>query len=150
MALPRDFTDLLRAFGAAEVHYLLVGGYAVSFHAVPRFTKDIDLWIDPSEDNLERAVAALAHFGAPTSAVDALRSSTGLDVVWMGRPPMRIDLMKEIPGVVFEEAWPRRVSTSWDGVSVTIIGREDLIRAKRASGRELDLIDATTLERTKA
>lgn len=149
MALPPDLKDLLGEFDAAEVRYLVIGGYAVSFHSAPRFTKDLDLWVEDSAENLERAEHALAKFGAPDAAVVSLRSARGLDVVWMGNPPLRIDLMKQIPGGDFSSAWQRRVTTRWDDVPVSVIGIEDLLAAKRASGREQDRIDADALERAR-
>jgi hypothetical protein len=144
--LPQDFRDLLREFADADVRYLLVGGYAVSFHARPRFTKDIDLWLEDSEDNLKQVEAALARFGAPSSVFEALRSASGLDVVWMGNPPMRADFMKQIPGGDFSAAFPRRVQTTWDDAPISVIGLEDLLAAKRASGRPQDVLDAELLE----
>lgn len=146
MEIYPDFRDLIGAFAAAEVRYLLVGGYAVAFHAQPRFTKDIDLWVDASEENLTRVQRALESFGAPEGFVEELRRGAPLDVVWMGRPPTRIDLMKAIPGVVFADAFERRAVAKWTGVDVSVIGLADLIAAKRASGREQDLIDVRALE----
>lgn len=78
MALPPDFKDLLREFTAADVHHLVVGGYAASFHSVPRFTKDLDLWLEDSPENLERVRSALVRFGAPPSVLDAVASTRGL------------------------------------------------------------------------
>lgn len=147
MELYPDFRDLFGAFAAADVRYLLVGGYAVAFHGRPRFTKDLDLWVDDSEDNLTRAQSALDSFGAPDGLVEALRLGDPLDVVWMGRPPTRIDLVKAIPGVIFADAFGRRVVGTWQGVEVSVIGLDDLIVAKKASGREQDLIDVHALER---
>jgi hypothetical protein len=146
MELYPDFRDLLGAFVAAEVRYLLVGGYAVAFHGRPRFTKDLDLWVDASEDNLARLERALDAFGAPDGLVEALRLGDPLDVVWMGRPPTRVDLVKAIPGVVFADAFERRVADTWLGVDVSVIALDDLIVAKKASGRPQDLIDVRALE----
>ena len=133
-SLSPDFRDLLQAFADAEVRYLLVGGYAVGFHAVPRFTKDLDLWVGASTENLARIRAALTAFGAPSSMAEQLVSAEPLDVVWMGRPPNRIDLMKGVPGGDFEAAWTSRVASSWDGTPLLIVGRDTLRELKRASG----------------
>ena len=146
MDLPRDFKDLLQAFADAEVRYLVVGGYAVAFHARPRFTKDIDIWVEDSAENLARLTDALQRFGAPAGMAEQLRDADALDVVWMGRPPMRVDLVKSIPGVAFAEAFPRRAEATWGGVRLAVIGRDDLIAAKRASARDQDLLDVTLLE----
>ncbi len=147
MGLPPDLIDLLAAFADADVRFLVVGGYAVGAHGHPRFTNDIDLWLAPEPSNVAAAVSALATFGAPPAVIDGLRQASGLDVVWMGSPPVRIDFMLHIPGLEFEDAWPRRVTTVWDGARVSIIGREDLITAKLASGRDVDRLDAEALSR---
>ncbi|HEY4185714.1 MAG TPA: hypothetical protein VGP07_11635 [Polyangia bacterium] len=146
MEIYPDFRDLIGAFAAADVRYLLVGGYAVGFHGRPRFTKDLDLWIEDSEENLLRLAEALVSFGAPGNLADELRRAEPLDVVWMGRPPTRIDLVKAIPGVTFADVYPRRTTFAWHDVFVAVIGRNDLIAAKRASGRDQDLLDVKVLE----
>jgi hypothetical protein len=144
--LPPDLIDLLREFAAADVQYLLVGGYAVAVHAEPRFTKDIDLWLNPEAGNLRQAEAALARFGAPERTLEALRSLSGLDVAWMGNPPLRFDFMVGVPGGRFEAAWPRRLELRWQGVPVSVVGARDLVELKRASGRAQDLVDAEAVE----
>jgi hypothetical protein len=118
----------------------------VGFHAAPRFTKDIDLWIGSTTDDLDRIEAALRRFGAPEATVASLRELKGLDVAWMGNPPLRFDFMKEVPGGVFEACYPRRVASEWGGVPVSVVGADDLLRLKRASGRPQDLVDADALE----
>jgi hypothetical protein len=143
--LPPDFQDLLQEFDDAEVKYLVVGGYAVSFHARPRFTKDLDIWLEDSAVNLSRAKTALRRFGAPEPTLDALEAARGLDVVWMGRPPLRVDLMKQIPGAEFGPAFERRVISDWNGVEVAVLSRQDLIESKAASGRDQDLVDEKLL-----
>ncbi len=144
-SLSLDFRDLLTAFADAEVRYLLVGGYAVGLHAEPRFTKDLDLWVDAETENLQRVRAALARFGAPASVADSLEQADSLDVVWMGRPPNRIDLMTTVPGGDFPRAWATREVRQWGGVEVQVVGREELRGLKLASGRPKDLLDAQAL-----
>jgi hypothetical protein len=145
MPLHPDFRDLLAVFAAHNVDYLVVGGYAVGFHARPRFTKDIDLWVGHSPENLKRAHAALEEFGAPAAMLEQLESALDEDVLWMGVPPVRIDVVKGVPGGDFPACLSRRVRTSWDGVSVSVISRDDLIVIKRASGRPQDLLDVEAL-----
>ena len=142
-----DFADLLGAFAEEGVEYLLVGGYAVSFHGEPRATKDMDLWISGASENVERVARALIRFGAPPHILAALRSQGPDEFIFFGRPPVRVDLLRSIPGIGFDEAWAGRVSATWDDVPVTVIGRDDLIVAKRAAGRPRDLEDADMLER---
>jgi len=146
MDLPSDLIDLLAAFDVEKVEYLLVGGQAVALHGVPRFTKDVDIWLGESDDNLERALRALAAFGAPASTLGDLRSAHGLDVVWMGHPPARIDLMKNVPGGRFGEAFAARVLFEVGGQQVSCVSKAHLVAQKRASGRPQDLLDAAALE----
>jgi hypothetical protein len=146
MALPSDLIDLLAEFVATGVEYLLVGGQALALHDHPRFTRHADLWLRDSPDNIERAQRALVRFGAPVNVVAALATAEPLDVVWMGVPPARIDLMKGVPGGHFAEAWSTRVTHTIAGTTVFVVGRQELIRLKRASGRAQDLLDAERLE----
>lgn len=145
--LPLDFVDLLAAFGDAEVRYLVIGGYAVGYHDRPRTTKDLDILLDREPQNIGRACRSLLEFGAHIDVVSHLEAAIDDEVVWMGHPPLRVDFLKDAPGVDFADAWTRRVVSSWSGVAVNVISRVDLIRSKRASGREQDLIDARNLER---
>lgn len=147
MDLPSDLIDLLAEFAEEEVEYLLIGGLAVALHGLPRFTKDADLWLRDTPDNIARAQRALEAFGAPAATRDGLATISGLDVVWMGHPPSRIDLMKAVPGGDFDRAWASRRAVESAGVPITLIGREELVRLKRESGRPQDLIDAEKLER---
>ncbi len=149
MALSPDLIELLREFGAAEVRYLLIGGQALGFHGAPRFTKVTDFWIPIDPDNLHRVTAALQKFGAPEATVRALSELKGLDVAWMGNPPVRFDFMAQVPGGDFEAAWSRRVTSQWEGAPVQVISADDLIQLKRASGRPQDLLDADMLAARK-
>ena len=146
MHLYPDFVDLLAAFEGEAVRYLIVGGYAVAFHSRPRFTKDIDLWLEPGPDNGARVLRALEAFGAPRAAREALEAASADDIVWMGTPPVRVDMLLSLPGVPdFAEAWGRRVDTEWSGVRARLLGRADLLRAKLASTRPQDILDAAGL-----
>jgi len=147
MALPPDLIELLSEFAAAGVEALLVGGHAVAVHGRPRFTKDADLWIGDDPANVARACAALERFGAPRAVIEALPSAAPLDVLWMGHPPARIDLMKAVPGGDFAACWSRRLEIEDDGVRVNVVGRDDLVQLKLASGRPQDLEDARMLSR---
>ena len=148
MDLLPDFRDLLSALADSNAEYLVVGGWAVGVHSEPRFTKDLDIRIGQSPENLERVVRALETFGAPPGILDDLRRLGPDEFLFLGVPPARIDVLRTIPGADFEAAFADRLSIEWDGVAVNVIGREDLIRAKRAAGRERDLRDLRALERT--
>ncbi|MBM4342154.1 MAG: nucleotidyltransferase [Deltaproteobacteria bacterium] len=150
MKIPRDFADLLEAFAAQGVQYLVVGGYAVGAHDVPRFTKDIDLLIDATPENRDRCTLALQEFGAPDAVVAAMRDAGPDDVVWLGQPPLRIDLLQSIPGIDFAQAWPRRLTLDLEGLSIEVIGLQDLIAAKQAAARPQDRRDARALRRKLA
>jgi hypothetical protein len=146
MALQPDYKDILAAFAAHSVEYLVVGGYAVGFHGRPRFTKDLDLWVRPTTDNIESVKRALHAFGAPTTVIDQLESASLEDVLWMGAPPVRIDILKGVPGGDFERAFQSRITSDWDGVQVFVVSRRELVALKRASGRPQDIVDADSLE----
>jgi hypothetical protein len=147
MALNPDFRDLFAAFNAARVRYLLVGGYALAFHGRPRFTKDLDVWLDPESENAQRAYAALETFGAP---LHELRISDlerpGL-IFQIGVAPNRIDVLTSIDGVTFAEGWSDRQETQYSDQKVPVIGLRHLIKNKRATGRPQDLLDADELEK---
>lgn len=145
MDLPPDLIELLAEFAAARVEYLLVGGQAVGLHGIPRFTKYADLWLRDSPENLARAEVALVAFGAPVATIEGLASAQGLDVVWMGHPPVRIDLMKNVPGGDFERAWGSHVVFEVGRVSISCVAREELVHLKRQSGRPQDLADVAAL-----
>lgn len=147
MDLPSDLIDLLAEFVAERVDFLLIGGQALAVHGLPRFTKDADLWLRDSPENLARACAALARFGAPQTTISALGPAAPLDVVWMGHPPNRIDLMKGVPGGDFEMAWRTRDTVRIAELDVPLVSRAELIRLKLASGRPQDLVDAAALGR---
>jgi predicted nucleotidyltransferase len=147
MALHPDFVDLLAAFAEEKVEYLIIGGYAVAFHGRPRFTKDIDLWIGVDPENLSRATQALALFGAPPALVSELRALGPEQVLYLGRPPVRVDILRSLGSLSFEEAYARRIESEWDGVCVNIVSLADLLASKRAAGRSQDIADVEILER---
>ena len=150
MDLPLDFRELLEEFAREEVEHLIVGGYAIAFHARPRATKDLDLLLRGTVENLDRAAAALARFGAPGNVVSAIRSMQETDVVYLGQPPLRVDLLRMIDGVDTEAVFAHAVTGQWDGVAIQVIGLDDLIVNKRAAGRPQDLADVRVLERVRA
>lgn len=142
-----DFRDLLRALSDAEVRFLIVGAYAVSAHAEPRATGDLDVWVEPTPENASRAYAALRAFGAPLHELgEADLAERGI-VFQIGLPPRRIDLLTSITGVEFADAWPGRVAVEYAGVACHVIGRDALVANKRALGRAKDLADLELLAR---
>ena len=139
-----DFKELLSAFNAHHVKYLIVGGYAVSFHAQPRVTKDLDLFIKADPSNAKAAYAALASFGAPLETIKVEDLADRKKFVRFGHPPIAIDILPNVDGVDFNEAWERRVEGIIDeksGLKAFFISKPDLIASKIAAGRLRDLAD---------
>ncbi|HEX5474123.1 MAG TPA: hypothetical protein VFX12_05610 [Vicinamibacterales bacterium] len=140
-----DFVDLLRAFCDAEVRFLIVGAYALAIHGRPRATGDLDVWIEATPQNASRVIAALAAFGAPLRDVSVDDFSREGIVYQIGLPPGRIDLLTQLTGVTFSDAWPHRIRARFGEVEVDVIGRDAFIRNKRATGRTRDLADIEDL-----
>ena len=140
-----DFAELLRNLESFQVKYLIVGGHAVMLYTEPRYTKDLDIWVEASEENSGRVFQALAAFGAPLKELAPADFAKEGSFYQLGRPPARVDVLMSIDGVRFEEAWPRRQVGTFGGVNANFISREDLIRNKLATGRALDLHDAEQL-----
>ncbi|MGH7823300.1 MAG: hypothetical protein ACREQ9_26365 [Candidatus Binatia bacterium] len=145
--LNRDHLDLLRAFSDADVRFLVVGAHAVGYHAQPRATGDLDVWIEATPENARRAHGALATFGAPLLDLSVEDLATPGVVFQMGLPPNRIDVLTEISGVDFTEAWATRSEATVAGLKIPIIGFDCLLANKRAAGRPKDVGDIDALER---
>jgi len=143
-----DYRDILGALVAEQARFLVVGAHALAVHGYPRATVDIDIWIEPTPENADRVWRALAAFGAPLDDLDIDRQDfTRPDVVaQLGLPPNRIDLLTGVSGLTFEQAWGRRFEAPVEGVTVPVLGVEDLVTNKKASGREKDRADIRGLE----
>lgn len=142
-----DFKELLLAFNARNVDYLVVGAHALAAHGHVRATKDLDVWVRPQQDNAARVLQALTDFGAPLTdlaADDLTRSGT---IFQIGLPPLRIDIITNIDGVDFADAWRDRMETSFGGAPAFVISRHHLIANKKAAGRLQDLADIEKLNR---
>jgi hypothetical protein len=148
-----DFKELLSVFNAHNVKYLVVGGYAVSFHAQPRATKDLDLFIRADPANAKAAYAALASFGAPVSGIKVEDLSDPRKFIRFGREPVAVDILPGIDGVAFDEGWERRVEGVIDaasGLTAFFISKTDLIASKLATGRMRDLADVEDIREAEA
>ena len=141
-----DWSEFLRALIVHRVRFLLIGGHAVAGHAEPRLTEDIDVLVEPTAENGQRLHAALAAFGFGSVAPPAEQLAEPDKVFMLGRKPWRIDILTTIAGVSFEEAWAGRVPADFAGGPLFVIGREALIKNKRAAGRDKDLLDVALLE----
>lgn len=140
-----DFKDLLRIFNEHKVRYLVVGGYAVIKYTEPRYTKDLDVWVDASVKNARAVFAALREFGAPLTNITTADFAKEGSIYQIGRPPARVDVLTSIEGVGFADAWPNRMASDFDGIPAPVISRQDLLTNKRTVGRPQDLVDVSNL-----
>ncbi len=150
MSVNPDFRDLFAALNAAHAEFLIVGGYALAVHGAPRFTKDLDVWIKANPENGQKVWNALDEFGAPFLDLTLQDLSVPGIVFQMGLPPNRIDIITVIDGVEFHEAWEHRLTSAYGDQPVMVIGLDDLIRNKEATGRPQDSLDAQTLRKSRS
>jgi hypothetical protein len=142
----QDFVDLLRAFIAADVRFLVVGAYALALHGRPRATGDLDIWVEATPANADRVMRALAAFGAPLADVSRDDFASEGVTYQIGVPPGRIDILTALTGLAFADAWGERLRKPFGEVDVDFIGRAAFIRNKRATGRPKDLGDIDGME----
>ena len=143
--LQKDLRAFIELLNSSGVEYVIVGGFALAFHVRPRYTGDIDFLIRSTPENAAKLAAVLAGFGFGSlglTATDFLRPDC---IVQLGYPPNRIDLLTSVTGVETDSVWRGRVASDLDGLPVHFIGREDLIRNKRATGRTQDRADLEAL-----
>ncbi len=142
----RDFKEFFASLNANKVRYLVIGGAAYNVYAPPRATKDIDIWVEPARDNLERLIDAIAAFGFPTGDLDAEALLASTSVIMLGRAPNRIAVLTRPAGLRWDEAYRDRFEGTYDDVPIAFLSLEHLIEAKRAAARARDLADVETLE----
>jgi hypothetical protein len=145
MTLTPDFREFIALLNAHEVRYLVVGGYAVGLHGHPRYTKDIDIWIERTSANAERILNALAAFGFEDAGLSKDDFLAPDRVVQLGRPPNRIDLLTSLTGVSFADCYPNRAVEVIEGTELPYISLADLKTNKHALGRHQDLADLEEL-----
>jgi hypothetical protein len=143
--LPRDFKEFLKLLDKHGVEYLLIGGYAVAYYGYPRPTADMVVWIAMHPANATRITAALREFGFDTPELEERLFMQAGNIVRMGQPPMRLEILTTIDGVEFGQAYARRTIDKIDRQAVSLIGLEDLKFNKQASGRPKDLDDLSKL-----
>ncbi|MBF0502457.1 MAG: nucleotidyltransferase [Candidatus Riflebacteria bacterium] len=141
MFLAKDFKEFLRLLTEKSVKYLLIGGYAVTFHGYVRPTGDMDIWVDASSENIERLILLIKEFGFGDATLSIEDFSDPTKIFRMGLPPVRIEIMTSIDGVGFQECYSSRIVSIIDGISISIINLEQLKKNKKASGRHKDLSD---------
>lgn len=145
-----DFREMLSCLRDEGVEFIVVGAYALAAHGLPRATGDIDIWVRNSLENARRVMSALSKFGAPMSELSDDDFTSADRVVQFGVEPCRIDLLTGIDGVEFEEAWENKVGVMVDGLEIHVLSRDDLLKNKRAAGREKDRGDIAWLEKNPA
>ncbi len=145
MLIPSDYKELLKTLNRYGVRYLVVGAYAVIHHTEPRYTKDLDIWVEPEIKNAGRLYEALKKFGAPLKDITVKDFTNENSVYQIGVEPIRIDFLMSQSGVKFSEAWKQKVTARFEGIQVNIIGINELIRAKEKTKRPMDEIDIRNL-----
>lgn len=145
-SVSKDFEELFAFFSARKVRALIVGGYALAYHARPRYTKDIDVWIEATPENAKRLLEALDDFGFGSLDLSIEDFTKSGQIIQLGFPPSRIDLLTSIKGLSFAEAWEARIEDLFGETKVCYLGRDDLIRSKKAAGRAQDQVDIEVLE----
>ena len=135
-----DFVDLLSTFAAGNVRFLVVGAYALGVHGRPRATGDLDVWVEATPENAARVMKALGEFGAPLRDVSEADFSSPGCTYQIGSVPIRIDILTELTGLTFAEAWAGRLRRSFGPIEVDYLGREAFIQNKKATGRPKDLV----------
>jgi hypothetical protein len=146
MRLDQDFKEFIALLNEHEVRYLIVGGYAVAVHGHPRYTKDLDVWILTETGNAERLLLALEEFGFGSLGLTQGDFVTRDQVIQLGYPPNRIDILTSLEGVSFEDCYDSRATVELEGLLVPFISLDDLRKNKRALGRHQDLADLENLE----
>ncbi len=144
--LSKDFKEFIELLNGHNVRYLVVGGYAVAFHGYPRYTKDLDVWIELSAQNADNVIKALNEFGfggLGLKSEDFLESD---QIIQLGYPPNRIDILTTLKEINFEDCYKARVEVDIQGLKINFIDLENLKHNKRATGRPQDLADAENLE----
>jgi len=147
MTLDPDFEDFIQFLNQYEVDYMIVGGYAMAFHGSPRYTGDLDVWIDISESNAEKMLLVIQAFGFSSLGFkkeDFLKENL---INQIGYPPLRIDILTNIDGIDFKEAYTQKQVIEIEDLKANYIGLRDLIQNKKTSGREKDIIDVKTLQK---
>lgn len=145
MEIQADFAELLGLFNSQNVEYVVVGGYALAYHGAPRFTGDLDLLVKPDIQNAKRVMAALESFGFASVQIEVGDLAKPDQIIQLGMPPVRIDLITSLTGVSWEDVWSRKSSGSYGDIPVHYVGREQLVANKRATGRLRDLADLERL-----
>ena len=145
MILPQDFKEFISLLNENNVEYLVVGGYAVSYYGYPRYTGDMDIWINKTNENATKMVSVIRDFGFETPQLTIDNFNREHLVTRLGNPPLRIDVLTTIDGISFEDSFKIRMIAEVEGLKVNLINYNELLKNKRASGRSKDLNDLENL-----
>ena len=141
----QDFREFIESLIKNNAEYLIVGGYAVGIHGHPRYTGDLDIWLNPTPENAERLLQSVNEFGFSSFQLATKDFITPGNIIQLGYPPLRIDLLTEIDGVTFSGCFQNRKEVIIDGLTINFIGYEDLLKNKKQSGRLRDIDDINHL-----
>lgn len=141
-----DFKEFVELLIRYKAEYLIVGGYAVGIHGHPRYTGDLDIWLNPTQENAKKIVKVVNEFGFSSFHLTESDFMKEGNVVQLGHPPLRIDLLTQIDGVTFNACFQNKKEVEIEGVVVNFIGYQDLLKNKRESGRLRDLDDLENLK----
>jgi len=149
MRVEKDYQEFLRLLNKHKVKYCIIGAYAVAFYAKPRYTKDLDIFVEPTVDNAKKILKVLEEFGFGELQITEDELAQEGNIFQLGYEPVRIDLLTKIEGLKFQEVWTNRVTGDYGTEKVFFIGLDDLIKNKRISGRPSDKVDIELLEKSR-
>jgi predicted nucleotidyltransferase len=149
MKVEKDYEEFLSLLSRHKVKYCIIGAFAVAFYAKPRYTKDIDILVEPSSENAEKILKVLEEFGFKELAISRDDLTTEGNILQLGYEPLRIDLLTNLEGFLFEDIWQNRNEGEYGAQTVYFIGLDDLIRSKKLAGRPEDRIDVELLKKAR-
>lgn len=150
MDLSQDFKEFIALLNKNRVRYLVIGGYAVTVHGYPRYTKDLDIWVHAIPENAHRLLDVLREFGFGSLDIREGDFTKQDHIVQLGYPPNRIDILTTPVGIDFETCYAARKRIKLSGVMVNFIDIENLKRNKKAAGRTQDILDLENLQNRAA
>ncbi|MEO0292610.1 MAG: nucleotidyltransferase [candidate division WOR-3 bacterium] len=149
MKIEKDYEEFLKLLNKNKVKYVIVGAFALALYSNPRYTKDLDIFVEPAVENGKRLLKVLNEFGFKNLELKEEDFTVKNQIIQLGYEPVRIDLMTSIPGCSFEEVWNNKIAEKYGRTRVYFIGKRELIKSKKASGRKQDIADLELLEKTE-
>jgi len=149
MKIEKDYEEFFGLLNKYNVKYCIIGAFAVAFYAKPRYTKDLDIFIEPSKENAGKILSVLEEFGFGDLSVSIEDLTSEGNILQLGYEPVRIDLLNKLEGLDFRDVWKNKVMGDYGSEKVYFIGIEDLIKNKKTAGRSSDLMDIELLEKSR-